>query len=84
VHGNAFATLTLANNLLGLAPGPFITGRLSDVFGLQTAFQLVPLMSIGAALVFFYARCHYLHDLARLRGEPSPPAGGTAVLEAQR
>jgi MFS family permease len=84
VHGTAFATLTLANNLLGLAPGPFITGRLSDVFGLQTAFQLVPLMSIGAALVFFYARCHYLHDLARLRGEPSPPAGGTAVLEAQR
>jgi len=30
VHGTAFATLTLANNLLGLAPGPFVTGALAD------------------------------------------------------
>jgi MFS family permease len=84
VHGTAFATLTLANNLLGLAPGPFITGRLSDLLGLQTAFQLVPLVSIGAAAVFFYARRHYLQDIARLRGEPGGQAIPGAVLEAQR
>jgi MFS family permease len=84
VHGTAFATLTLANNLLGLAPGPFITGRLSDLLGLQTAFQLVPLVSIGAAAVFFYARRHYLQDIARLRGEPGGQATPGAVLEAQR
>ncbi|MGA8134063.1 MAG: MFS transporter [Pseudomonas gingeri] len=69
VHGTAFATLTLANNLLGLAPGPFITGKLSDVIGLHAAFQWVPLVSIAAAAVFFYAKCHYHKDIARLAGE---------------
>ncbi|MBV6823403.1 MFS transporter [Pseudomonas sp. PD9R] len=70
VHGTAFATLTLANNMLGLAPGPFITGRVSDLIGLHGAFQLVPLVSVAAAGVFFYAMCHYHKDIARLNGEP--------------
>lgn len=69
VHGTAFATLTLANNMLGLAPGPFITGKVSDLIGLHAAFQLVPLISIAAAVVFFYAKCHYHNDIARLKGE---------------
>ncbi|HVL01996.1 MAG TPA: MFS transporter [Dongiaceae bacterium] len=66
VHGTAFATLTLANNLLGLAPGPFITGRLSDLIGLQTAFQWVPLVSIAASAVFLHARSSYLNDIGRM------------------
>ena len=69
VHGTAFATLTLANNLLGLAPGPLLTGVLADRIGLDRAFQLVPLLSILAALVFLYARRHYHSDMRRLRGE---------------
>lgn len=72
VHGTAFATLTLANNLLGLATGPLITGRVSDVLGLHAAMQLVPLMSLGAALVFFIAKRHYHRDMARLQdNEPT-------------
>lgn len=66
VHGTAFATLTLANNLLGLAPGPFLTGKVSDLIGLQAAFQLVPLVSIAASAVFLYARRSYLSDVGRL------------------
>ena len=69
VHGTAFATLTLANNLLGLAPGPLLTGVLADHIGLDRAFQLIPLLSILAALVFIYARRHYHNDMLRLRGE---------------
>jgi len=80
VHGTAFATLTLANNLLGLAPGPFLTGRVSDLIGLHAAFQLVPLVSLAAATVFFYAKCHYQKDIARLQGESvTSPIGGTAL-----
>ncbi|BAU74108.1 MFS transporter [Metapseudomonas furukawaii] len=76
VHGTAFATLTLANNLLGLAPGPYLTGVLADRLGLDHAFQLIPLISIAAALVFFYAKRHYHRDIARLaplmaQGDPS-------------
>lgn len=83
VHGTAFATLTLCNNLLGLATGPLITGKVSDLIGLQSAFQLVPLMSIGAAVVFFYAKRHYHRDMARLQlGVPAHAPVQTA-LEAR-
>jgi MFS family permease len=83
VHGTAFATLTLANNMLGLAPGPFITGRVSDVIGLHGAFQLVPMVSIAAAAVFFYAMCHYHKDIARLKGESVNDAPDSAACEVK-
>jgi MFS family permease len=66
IHGTAFAMLTLVNNLLGLAAGPLVTGKLSDVLGLDHAFQLVPLISIAAAAVFYFAKRHYLADVRQL------------------
>lgn len=66
VHGTAFATLTLVNNLLGLAPGPYLTGVLADHYGLALACQMVPLMSVAAALVFSFARRSYLQDVRRV------------------
>jgi MFS family permease len=69
VHGTAFATLTLANNLLGLAPGPFLTGVLADRYGLATACQLVPLVSLLSALVFACARRHYLADVGQVASQ---------------
>ena len=67
VHGTAFATLTLANNLLGLAPGPFLTGVLADRVGLDRAFCLVPVASLLAACVLAYARRHYDTDCAGVK-----------------
>jgi MFS family permease len=72
VHGTAFATLTLANNFLGLAPGPYLTGVLADRLGLAVAFQLVPLVSLAAAAVFWYARRFYLADVARNASGAAP------------
>jgi MFS family permease len=69
IHGTAFAMLTLVNNLLGLAAGPLVTGLLADAFGLSTAFQLVPLISVAAASVFFFAKRHYLADVQQV-GSP--------------
>lgn len=63
IHGSAFATLTLANNLLGLAPGPILTGRIADSLGLLGAFQLLPLTSVAAAIVFAAMRRSYLGDI---------------------
>ncbi|MFL6757708.1 MAG: MFS transporter [Sphingomicrobium sp.] len=64
IHGTAFATLTLANNFLGLAPGPIVTGWLADHVGLLGALQWLPLASIAAALVFLCARQSSRADLA--------------------
>jgi MFS family permease len=56
IHATAFATLTLANNFLGLAPGPIVTGWLADQVGLLGALRWLPLASIAAALMFLGAR----------------------------
>ena len=56
IHGTAFATLTLANNFLGLAPGPIVTGWLADQVGLLGALRWLPIASLAAALVFVCAR----------------------------
>ncbi|CAG9185867.1 MFS transporter [Cupriavidus pinatubonensis] len=66
IHATAFATLTLANNLLGLAPGPFVTGVLADRIGLLGALQWIPLTGLLAAVCFIAGRRYYAADLERL------------------
>ena len=67
IHATAFATLTLANNLLGLAPGPFVTGLIADRIGLMGAMQLVPLIALGATTAFIIGKRYYADDLQRIR-----------------
>lgn len=67
IHASAFATLTLANNLLGLAPGPFLTGVMADRIGLLGALQLIPLVSMAAAVAFMFGRRYYTADLKRIQ-----------------
>jgi MFS family permease len=66
IHASAFATLTLANNLLGLAPAAILTGILADRIGLLGALQLVPLAPLVAAIAFFIGKRNYAGDLDRL------------------
>jgi MFS family permease len=65
LHGTAIATLALAANLFGAAPGPYLTGLLADSIGLLGALQWAPLVSIGSALAFAFARANYVRDLRR-------------------
>ncbi|MDI3387504.1 MFS transporter [Streptomyces sp. B-S-A8] len=88
VAATAMATLTLANSLLGLAPGPAVTGLLADRVGLLGALQLVPLAAVGAAAAFAVGRRTYERDVLRLglrtatTGGPSA-AAPTTHTEAQ-
>ena len=52
----AFATLTLANNIFGLAPGPWVAGQLSQGSGIGTALALCSASPLLAALCFTRAR----------------------------
>jgi MFS family permease len=72
VHGSAFAVLTLANNLIGLAPGPILTGRLADSIGLLGALRLLPIASIAASLAFIAMRRSYLVELRDVNPIPAP------------
>jgi MFS family permease len=66
IHASAFATLTLANNLLGLAPGPLVTGLIADRVGLLGALQVIPLVSLAATVAFAIGRSRYERDLRRI------------------
>ena len=67
ILSTALATLTLANNLLGGAPGPWLTGVLADRIGLLGALQLIPLVSVAAGLAFACAKVTYERDLRRFQ-----------------
>nr|WP_216858869.1 MFS transporter [Caballeronia novacaledonica] len=56
IHGSAFATLTLFNNILGLAAGPFLTGAAADAFGLRDALHWLPLLAVLPLSVFILGR----------------------------
>lgn len=66
IHGSGFATLTLANNLLGLAPAAIATGVLADRMGLFGALQIILFAPLVAAMAFALGKFHYTKDLARL------------------
>ncbi|HWJ67231.1 MAG TPA: MFS transporter [Nocardioides sp.] len=68
IRATAFGTLTLANNLLGLAAGPIVMGVLADRFGLATAFTALP-VACGIAIALLWAgRATYPTSLARVHG----------------
>ena len=66
IHASAFATLTLANNLLGLAPAAVLTGVVADRIGLLGALQLVPFAPLVAAAIFVIGKRNYAVDLDRV------------------
>ncbi|MFG2869060.1 MFS transporter [Streptomyces sp. NPDC048338] len=68
IAATAFATLTLAQSLLGLAPGAAVTGALADRLGLLGALRLVPLVAVAATGAFLIGRRSYDRDLCRLTG----------------
>ncbi|MHB9755194.1 MFS transporter [Streptomyces sp. BYX5S] len=72
IAATALATLTLANSLIGLAPGPALTGVLADHLGLGGALRVIPLVALLGATAFAIGRRSYEKDLRRLTPlEPS-------------
>jgi MFS family permease len=66
IRSTAFGTLTLANNLLGLAAGPLVTGILADKFGLVGAMKIVPIVAVGALIALLIGRKFYTASLAKV------------------
>jgi MFS family permease len=66
IRATAFGTLTLANNLLGLAAGPLVTGILADKFGLVGAMKIVPIVAVGALTALLIGRTFYTRSLAKV------------------
>ncbi|MDM0113493.1 MFS transporter [Variovorax sp. J22R133] len=72
VRATVAATMTLANNLIGLAPGPLIVGLLSDQLGLKLAMTIAPVLALAAAVFFVLSSRSYEADAARVRTRVAP------------
>ena len=84
VRATGASVLALFQNLFGLAAGPFLTGVLSDAFGLQTALTLIPAFGALAAIFFVLAARNYESDMQRVRAVVvnAPAAQGPAAQGA--
>jgi MFS family permease len=69
IRATALGTLTLANNLLGLAAGPLVTGILADKFGLVGAMKIVPVVAVGALIALLIGRKFYVRSLAKVNAQ---------------
>jgi predicted MFS family arabinose efflux permease len=65
LRATAAAVLSLTQNLLGLAAGPFLAGVLSDRYGLPFALTVVPASCLVAAALFILAARTYVDDRRR-------------------
>jgi MFS family permease len=55
IRATALGMLTVSNQILGVAPGPFVTGLIADRIGLQQALSLAPLASVLVVACFLMA-----------------------------
>jgi MFS family permease len=62
LRATAIATVSVAQNLLGLAVGPLVTGLIADRYGLPTALAAMPIACGAAAVVFWYGSSYYVSD----------------------
>ena len=65
IRATAFGTLTMANNLLGLAAGPLVVGLLADQVGLVDAMKIMPLVSVLVIIALLIGRRAYPSSIRR-------------------
>ena len=69
IRATALGTLSVANNLLGLAAGSLVTGILADQFGLVGAMKIVPIVAVGALIALLIGRKYYVRSLAKVNAQ---------------
>ncbi|WP_027500581.1 MFS transporter [Rhodococcus sp. UNC363MFTsu5.1] len=74
VRSSALGTLTVANNVLGLALGPFVIGVLADHLGLLEALQLSPLVYLLAIVALVAGKRLYPAGLRKLSAQSAAAA----------
>jgi predicted MFS family arabinose efflux permease len=66
IRATAFGTLSLANNVLGLAAGPLVVGAIADRIGLVDAMKVAPLVSLLVIVALLIGRRAYPSSLRRV------------------
>ena len=62
----SYSLCVVVQNLFGASMAPIVIGKLSDLYGIQTAMSVLPVFLVASALVFFAGSLFYARDLAKV------------------
>jgi MFS family permease len=62
----SYSLCVVVQNLFGASMAPIVIGKLSDLYGIQTAMSVLPVFLVASALVFLAGSFFYARDLAKV------------------
>jgi MFS family permease len=62
----SYAIAVVIQNLLGASMAPIVIGKLYDTYDIKTAFSILPIILIFAALLFYAGSRHYESDMKKV------------------
>jgi len=62
----SYSLCVVVQNLLGASMAPIVIGRISDLYGIQTAMSILPVFLIASSLMFFAGSFFYEKDLNKV------------------
>jgi MFS family permease len=64
LRSTSYAVNVIFQHFIGSALGPLVVGALSDAYGLDKAFFLLPALLLAAGIIFFIGSAFYKKDVA--------------------
>lgn len=62
----SYSLCVVIQNLLGASMAPIVIGKISDLYGIQTAMSILPVFLVVSAIMFFAGAFFYKKDLSKV------------------
>jgi MFS family permease len=66
LRATSYSVCVVVQNLLGASMAPIVIGKISDLYGIQTAMSILPVFLVVSAIMFFAGACFYKKDLSKV------------------
>ena len=66
LRATSYSVCVVVQNLLGASLAPIVIGKISDLYGIQTAMSILPVFLVVSAVMFFAGACFYKKDLSKV------------------
>jgi len=66
LRATSYSVCVVVQNLLGASMAPIVIGKISDLYGIQTAMSILPAFLVVSAIMFFAGAFFYKNDLSKV------------------
>ncbi|PKN20316.1 MAG: MFS transporter [Deltaproteobacteria bacterium HGW-Deltaproteobacteria-6] len=66
LRATSYSVCVVVQNLFGASLAPIVIGKISDLYGIQTAMSILPVFLVVSALLFFAGSFFYKRDLNKV------------------